>query len=97
MRTIPNGHDDITGGHDKVSVGVLMIFRTKRDTTWSATEVGQTPVKSGLGGHEEDVFGVDDGVLNASPPPRKRERATWSECPTFSRFTGVDNDSLGEK
>ena len=38
------------------------------DTTWPATQVGPRPVKAGLGGHEEGVFGVDDGVKKASLP-----------------------------
>ena len=42
--------------------------KEKMDTTWPATQVGPRPVKAGLGGHEEGVFGVDDGVENASLP-----------------------------
>ena len=37
------------------------MFRVKIDTTWSATQVGPRRVESGLGGHEEGVFGVDEG------------------------------------
>ena len=80
-----------------MSEGVLMIFRTKRDTTWSATQVGPRRVESGLRGHDEGVFGVDDGVKNSSPLLWKWGRTAWSDCPTFSGFRGVDNDSLGEK
>ena len=76
--------------------GVPSMFRVKIDMTWSATQVGLRPVESGLGGHEEGVRGVDDGVKNASLPLRKRVRTTMSECATFSDFRGVDNEILSE-
>ena len=37
-------------------------FFDENDTTWSATQVGPRPVESGLGSHEEGVFGDDEGV-----------------------------------
>ena len=77
--------------------GVPSMVRVKTDTTWSATQVGLRPVESGLGGHEEGVRGVDDGVANASSPMWKRERTTTSECPTFSDFTWVANDVVDQK
>ena len=67
------------------------------DTTWSATQVGLRPVETGLGGQEEGVIGVDDGVENASPPKWKRVRTTMSECAAFSDFTGVATDVVNEK
>ena len=67
------------------------------DTTCPATQLGPRPVESGLGGHEVGVFGVDDGVEEASLPLLKRVRTAWSECPTFSDFTGVPNDVVNEK
>ena len=67
------------------------------DTTWSATQVGRRPVESGLGGHEEGVGGVDDGVENASLPLWKQVGITLSECAPFSDFIGVANDVVDEK
>ena len=55
------------------------------------------PVESGLGGCEEGVEGVDDGVENTSPPSWKRVRTTRSECAVFSEFTGVANDVVDQK
>mgnify|MGYP004515547455 CR=1 FL=1 len=43
-------------------------FFEQNDTTRPATQVGPRPVKAGLGGHEEGVSGVDDGVETASLP-----------------------------
>ena len=77
--------------------GVPSTLRVKIDTTWSATQVGLRPVKSGLGGHDDGVWGVDDGVKNSSLPLRKRGRTAGSGCATFSGFTGVENDYVGEK
>ena len=74
-----------------------MIFRTKIDTTWSATQVCPRPVEAGLGGHEDGVIRVDEGVKNSSLPLRKHGRNAMAECPTFSGFTGVENDYVGEK
>ena len=76
--------------------GVPSTFGVKNGITWSATQVRLRRVKAGLGGHEEGVGGVDDGVANASPPMWKRVRTTTSECPTFSDFTGVANDVANE-
>ena len=36
------------------------------DMTWPATQVCPRPVKASLGGHEEGVGGVDEGVKNSS-------------------------------
>ena len=44
----------------------------------------------------EGVFGVDEGVENASLPLRKRRRVAMSECATFSDFNGVENQNDGE-
>ena len=54
------------------------------------------PVKSGLGSHEKGVWGVDDGVENASIPLWKRVRLAWSDCATFSDFRGVDSENASE-
>ena len=73
------------------------MFRTKIATTWAATQVGPRPVESGLGGHEEGVFRVDEGVKKTSLPLRKRGRVGLSECVTISGFTRVENDPDSEK
>ena len=44
----------------------MMIFRPKLDMTWSATQVGPRRVESCLGGHDDGVFWVDEGVEKAS-------------------------------
>ena len=64
----------------------------KIDMTWSATQVGLGRVELDLGGHEEGVIGVDDGVEKASPLLWKWGRMALSECATFSDFIGVEND-----
>ena len=74
------------GGCRNVRKRIIERFRMKIWTTWPATQVGPRPVKAGLGGHEEGVRGVDDGVENASPLLWKRVRTTTSECTTFSGF-----------
>ena len=38
------------------------------DTTLPATQVSPRPVKSGLGGHEAGVSGVEEGVENTTTP-----------------------------
>ena len=68
----------------------------KNDTTWSATQVGPRPVEAGLGGREEGVWGVDEGVEDASTSLRKRGRMALSVCPTFSDFIGVGNQNDSE-
>ena len=73
-----------------------MSFSNKKDTTWSAPQVCPRPVESGLGGHEEGVLAVDDGVEDASLPLRKRGRTTKSVCATFSDFIGVENQNDSE-
>ena len=75
----------------------LIEFLNENDTTWSATQVGLRRVGSGLGGHEECVFWVDDGVEDASLPLRKRGRVVPSEGATFSNFRGVENEVCSEK
>ena len=71
--------------------------KRKMDTTLPATQVGPRPVKSGLGGHEAGLFGVDEGITNSSPPIMKRGRMVMSKCPTFGDFFGVWNDVFAEK
>ena len=75
ISVILKGHKDdqrrSEGHHDRVSTWRLMAVvgvSSKNDTTWSATQVGLRPVESGLGGHEEGVFGVDEGVEKTSLP-----------------------------
>ena len=58
----------------------------KMGTTWSATQVGLRPVKAGLGGHDDGVSGVDEGVEKASIPLWKRGRVAWSGHSTISDF-----------
>ena len=88
------------GRHDK---GHRMMFDKqiasfkKKDARWSASQVCPRRVESGLGGHENGVFGVDAGVEKASPPLMKRMRTTMSECTTFSGFTDVVNEIASEK
>ena len=45
-------------------------------------------VESGLGGHDEGVFGVYERVENASLPLRKRGRTALSICAPFSDYEG---------
>ena len=66
-------------------------------TTWSATQVCLRTVESCLGGHEEGVSEVDDGVENTSTPIRKRGRTGLSEDTTCSGFLGVGNDPVGDR
>ena len=63
--------------------------KRQNDTTWSATQVGLRPVKSGLRGHEAGVSGVDEGDEKASVSLWKRGRIAKSERVTFSDFSGV--------
>ena len=69
----------------------------KIGTTWSATQLGPRPVESGLGGHDDGVWGVDDGVENSSFQLRKRGRTAVSVCATFSDFTRVGSHFVDEK
>ena len=48
--------------------------RAETDTTWSATQVGPRGVKSGLGGHDDGVFGVAEGVEKSSLMLSKHDR-----------------------
>ena len=66
-------------------------------TTWAATQVGLRRVKSGLGGHDDGVSGVDEGVENASIPITKRGRMAMSNHPTFSDFVVVGSENDSEK
>ena len=68
-------------------------FEVKIWTTWPATQVGLRPVKAGLGGHEEGVGGVDDGVENSSPQLWKRRRTAQSDHAAFSDFRAVDYEN----
>ena len=72
-------------------------YFNKNDTTWSATQVGPRTVKGGLGGHDDGVCGVDEGVEDASLPLRKRGGMVRSDRPDFSGFTGASNESCSEK
>ena len=77
--------------------GVPSMLRVKTDTTWPATQVGLRRVKSDLGGHEEGVIGVDDGVEKASLPLWKQARTAVSECAAFRGITGVANEVVRQK
>ena len=72
------------------------MFLKKKWTTWPAPQVCQRRVKSGLGGHEEGVGGVDDGVKKASLPLWKRGRVAMSERQTSSDFRGAEKDFVNE-
>ena len=48
--------------------GVPLAHRVEIDMTWSATQVGLGPVESGLGGHDDRGFWVDEGVEKTSLP-----------------------------
>ena len=63
--------------------------RAGNDTTRSATQVCRRHLESCLGGHEEGVLGVDEGVKNASPSILQWGRTALSDCATFSVFWGV--------
>ena len=69
----------------------------KMGTTWSATQVGLRRVKAGLGGHDDGVSGVDEGVEETSIPISKRGRMTWSEYTTFSDFWAVESETDNAK
>ena len=56
------------------------MFRAEKDTTRSATQVCRRRVESGLGGHDDGVCGVDEGLWNTSLSSRKRRRAACSDC-----------------
>ena len=68
----------------------------KMGATWSATQVGLRPVKSGLGGHDAGVSGGDEGVEDTSIPILKPGRTGMSDHPTFSGFRriGTENHSV---
>ena len=64
--------------------------------TWPATQVSPRRVKAGLGGHEDGVFGVDDGFEKTSLPLGKRRRTVLLESVTSSVFMGIESDFAGE-
>ena len=68
IKTIQDGYGDITTGVMTWRSGVPSLFRVKIETTWSATQVCRRRVKAGLGGHEEGVFWVDEGVEKTTLP-----------------------------
>ena len=70
-------------------IGVAIL--TERGTTRTATQVGLRPVESGLGGHEEGVFSVDEGVKPTSHSLWKRVGRP-SECGTFSGYARADTE-----
>ena len=53
--------------------------------------------KVGLGCHDDGVWGVDEGVENASIGLWKRGRSAWSDRATFSDFVGYENETVDEK
>ena len=71
--------------------------KRQKCTTLPATQVSLRPVKSGLGGHEAGVSGVDEGVEKSSLPTLKGGRMALFVCTTFSDFLGVGNDVFDEK
>ena len=68
IKKIKDGYSHITTGVTTWRSGVPSLFRVKIETTWSATQVCRRRVKAGLGGHEEGVDGVDEGVEKTSLP-----------------------------
>ena len=67
-------------------------IQARNEPTWPATQVCPRPVKAGLGGHDDGVWGVDDRVKNASLRLQKRGRTAGSECSAFSGFARAEND-----
>ena len=59
---------DLTTGVTTRSLRGVEGKQARNDTTRSATQVSLRRVESCLGGHEECVLGVDEGVENASLP-----------------------------
>ena len=72
------------------------VEQNENDTTRPATQVGQRPVKAGLGGHDDGVLGDGEGVKKASIPLRKLWRTALSECATLNDFVGVENTHSSE-
>ena len=72
-------------------------IQAENQPTWPATQVCPRPVESGLGGDEEGVIGVDEGVKKTPLLLRKRGPKSWSKGATFSGFTGVEKDSVSVK
>ena len=56
------------------------MLRVKIDPTWSATQVGLRPVESGLGGHEEGVWGSTRGSRNIAPVMKTRTNDVVGRC-----------------
>ena len=71
--------------------------KAKNGTTRPATQVCRRPLEAGLGGHDDGVFGDDEGVENASIRLRKWWRVAKFVCVTFSDFLSDENDYVGEK
>ena len=53
--------------------------------------------QGGLGGQDDGVLGVDEGVEKTSLPLPKWGRMTMSECPPFSGFIRVETDYVCKK
>ena len=83
---------DVTKGVTRWCLRSSVVILAEKVTTWPATQVCLRTVESGLGGHDACVWGVDEGVENASLPITKRGRLWLSDYPTFSDFVGVVND-----
>ena len=49
--------------------------------------------QAGLGGHEEGVIGVYEGVKKSSLPLWKRGRTVQSDHATFSDFRGFEDEN----
>ena len=62
----------------------------------AAAQVSVRRVKAGLGGHDDGVSGVEEGVENTSFPISKQGRLALSECPTFNGFKGIKGDFRSE-
>ena len=73
------------------------MFSDEKRHEWLATQVLRRPVKAGLGGHDDGVWGVDEGVENTPLPLRKRGRLALSVCAIFSEFPGIDHEIVSEK
>ena len=72
-------------------------IQAENQPTWPATQVCPRPVESGLGGDEEGVIGVDEGVKKTPLVLRKRGPKSWSKGATFSGFPAAEKDSVSVK
>ena len=75
----------------------MSVEKTKNGKTWPATQVGLRPVEAGLGGHDAGVWGVDEGVKNASSPIPKRGRYALSDCVTLQWVERVEKENVSMK